>query len=102
MIFLKICLFSVMMTSGYQHAENKQIVVTGKALNVKAGAVVIGVNEIPYYLEGLESWDRNVYGKEVKVSGALVIIRRPKPSNPLAVVLREQRMIKKPKWELIR
>jgi len=102
MIFLKICLFSVMMTSGYQHAENKQIVVTGKALNAKGGAVVIGVNEIPYYLEGLESWDRNVYGKEVKVSGALVIIRRPKPSNPLAVVLREQRMIKKPKWELIR
>lgn len=90
-----------MMTSGYQHAENKQIVVTGKALNAKGGAIVIGANEIPYYLEGVDSWDRNVYGKKIKVSGTLVIIRR-KPGNPLAVVLREQRLIKKPKWELIR
>ncbi|HTD41343.1 MAG TPA: hypothetical protein VK671_12030 [Mucilaginibacter sp.] len=101
MILLKLCLFSVIMLSAYQHSENKKIVVIGKALNCKAGAAVIKADDTPYYVDGMDSWDKKFYGKKVKVSGTLVIIRLKKPSNPLAVVILEQKIIKKPKWELV-
>lgn len=102
MIFIKMWLISAIMISGYQHAKNKKVEVTGKALNAKAGAIVIGVDQIPYYLEGMEQWDRKIYGKKVRVTGTLVILRSKKPNYPPAQEILVQRIIKKPKWQLIK
>lgn len=103
MILLKLCLFSVITLSGYQHSANKKIVVVGKASNGKAGAIVDGPNGVPYYLEGIDHWDRRFYGKKVKVSGILVIQQFPRKDDqaPTVQFIGEQRTIKKPKWEVV-
>jgi len=59
------------MLSGHQHSEGKRIEVTGKALNAKAGAVVVEADQTTYYVDGLEFWGNKVYGKKVKVSGII-------------------------------
>ncbi|MGN6637810.1 MAG: hypothetical protein ACTHJ8_02800 [Mucilaginibacter sp.] len=103
MILFKIYLFSAIMLFGYQHSENK-IEVVGKALNAKAGAVVVGVNEIPYYLEGIKRWDKKFYGKKVKVSGILLTENLPKRSHgklQVQEITGTKRTIQKPKWELV-
>jgi len=100
-ILLKMCLFSVIMISGYQHSGDKKILVIGKALNAMGGAVVIKAGDTAFYLQGVDSWDRKFYGKKVRVSGTLIVVRKKKPGNPLAQVILVQRIIKKPKWELV-
>ena len=101
MILVRICLFAVIITSGYQHPANKKIVVTGKALNAMGGAIVVGADSIPYYLEGKDHWDHDFYGKKIRVSGILVI-EHNKPQTPTAQVILTKPVIKKPKWELLK
>jgi hypothetical protein len=103
-IFLKLCLLLVVVFSGAQHPANKKIDVTGKALNAMGGAVVVvGANRDTYYLEGMDHWSRKFYGKKVRVTGTLVIIRTPtedEKGRPQQVIP-EQWLIKKPKWTLV-
>ena len=104
MILLKICLFSAIMIAGYQHQDGKKIEIVGKALNAKAGAVVVSADQVTYYVDGLESWDKKVYGKKIKVSGILVIENLPKDDHqelPAAEIKGVKRTIKKPKWETV-
>jgi len=110
MISFKVCLLSIIMLSGYQHsddnivviAKNKKVVIIGKALNCKAGAAVITADDTPYYLDGKEFWNKKFYGKKIKVSEALVIFKLKKSSSPPAQEILEKRVIKKPKWELVK
>jgi hypothetical protein len=102
-ILLKICLFSVMMLSGYQHLQNKKIVIIGKAESAMEGAVVIGPKGYPYHVDGVEYWDKKYYGKKVRVSGVLVIQHFPmvdSAGRPVQATA-EIRTIVKPKWELV-
>ena len=92
------------MIAGYQHQDGKRIEIVGKALNAKAGAIVVGADEATYYVDSLESWDRKVYGKNVKVSGILVIENPPKDDPrkpPVADIKGGKKTIKKAKWELV-
>ena len=113
-ILLKICLFPVLMLLSYQQTgsntivitKNKKIVVIGKALNCMAGAAVIVANGTPggtpYYLDDMASWDKKFYGKKIKTSGILVIYKLKKFSDPPAQEIGEERILKNPKWELIK
>ena len=81
----------------------KDTTVTGRALNAKAGAVVVDKNDSTYYVGGLESWGREAYGKMVKVTGRLVIeIPDPiKPGEPIRQrFFGRKRTLTKPKWKL--
>jgi len=110
-LLIKMCLFPIIIISGHRHsgnekieviAQNKKIVIIGKALNGKGGAlVVVKAGGFPYYLDGMDSWNKKFYGKRVKVSGTLVIYRKKKHAEPPAVEIMEQRIIKKPTWQLV-
>lgn len=107
-ILLKLCLFSVIMLSGYQHLQSKKIVVIGKAAKAKEGAVVIGPQGYLYYIDGLDFWDDKFYEKKVRVSGILVIQHFPivdgaaDRGHRLVQTSIVIRTIKNPKWELIK
>lgn len=48
--------------------------IIGKARNAKAGAILISnQNKYVYYIEGVHSWDENLYDKTVKVTGKIMI-----------------------------
>ncbi len=103
-LLLKFLLLPIIMISGYQHQVDKKIEVTGKALNAMGGAVVTGADKYTYYVEGLDHWDKKFYGKEVKVSGVLVLENSPKKDYPKPgeqVIAGGKRIIKSPKWQLI-
>ena len=53
--------------------EGKAITVVGIAQNGKDGALVLTDDRETYYLDGLDSWDEDVHGKQVKVTGTLKI-----------------------------
>jgi len=107
-ILLKICLFLVLTLPGYQHLQNKKIVVIGIADKAKDGAVVSGPKGHVYYINGLDFWDDKFYRKRVRVSGILVIQRFSMTdgaedlAHPLVNKKIEVRTIMKPKWELVK
>lgn len=49
----------------------KDTSITGKALNAKAGAVIIDLSEEVYYIDGLDGWSEKLEGKILKVTGRL-------------------------------
>lgn len=55
------------------NSEGEPIVILGKAQNAKAGAVVLTPERKVYYLEGIDSWDTEMLGKEVEVTGQLKV-----------------------------
>jgi hypothetical protein len=78
MILLKICIFSALSLSGHQHSDGKRIEVIGKALNAKAGAVVVDADQVTYYVDGREFWDKKVYGKKSRCQGSWSLRIHPK------------------------
>lgn len=84
--------------------KKEKIKITGKAVNAKLGAIVIAndVNgeDVVYYLDKIENWSNNVYGKTVTVSGYLLIENFPgNDESPYPVAYDgEKRTILKPKW----
>jgi|SRR6185436_8728795 len=81
----------------------KKINVTGKALNTKAGAVVVTENAGTFFLDGIASWPDLYYNKRVEVSGKLKIVTRKKQSTELEIVAEwtgTRNYIKNPKWKL--
>ena len=88
------------------NVSRDNVVVIGKAENVKAGASVISKDDNKrYHLDGLSSWSEKVIGKTVKVTGKLLIENEPaqKPNEPISQqITGEKRIILKPKWELVK
>ncbi|MBI2731111.1 MAG: hypothetical protein HYX40_10225 [Sphingobacteriales bacterium] len=83
------------------------ITVAGQALDAKAGAVVISNSDKKmYYVDGISSWSKDVYGKNVKVSGRLLIenfkitpTKKEEPQEQKIVGIK--RIILNPKWKLL-
>ena len=79
----------------------KEVVIEGKAENTKMGAVVIG-NDFGVYLDGVESWPENAYGKKVRAKGVLRRYEQvgdPKLVQGCGPVIY---VIENPKWEIIK
>lgn len=50
--------------------------ITGTAKDAKAGAVVVTTDNAVYYLDKLEAWSSDVVGKQVRVTGK-VVVKKP-------------------------
>ena len=57
-------------TINLQSLINRQTSLTGTAQNAKGGAILL-INETPIYIESLDSWPDNYFGKQVEVTGKL-------------------------------
>lgn len=103
MIVQKIFLFLIVSVFGYGKLENQKIEVIGKAINAKLGAVVVSDDKGVFYLDGLDSWDKEIYEKKVKVTGKLMIRAWEKRDDDLtrAKISGPQKIIRKPKWVLV-
>jgi hypothetical protein len=108
MLFLKIYLcWAIVLDLNCQPPQNKNIVVTGKALDAKAGAVVVSDDKGIFYIDGLPSWSKEFYGKKVKVTGKL-ITENGKNNNadttkPLVQeIAGPTKIIKNAKWEIVK
>jgi RNase P/RNase MRP subunit p29 len=51
-------------------------IITGTAKDAKAGAVVVTTDNAVYYLDRLEAWSSDVVGKQVRVTGK-VVVKKP-------------------------
>jgi hypothetical protein len=107
MMIINLCfsLFSFLML--YQEVKQEHIVVIGQTKNAKGGAIVVSKDNGVYYLEGIDSWNEEIYDKRVKVSGILKIENlkrsKQKPGIPMrAEMVGIKRTILKPQWELIK
>lgn len=94
-------------TNGDDVAVDKDhIVVIGYTGNVKDGGLVISkTDDKGYYVEGVDSWDENMVGKMVKVSGKLLIDEFPPPKEgeeEKQRIIGTKRSIIEPKWELVK
>lgn len=104
MMQLKIYLYIILFILTSVKTENQNITIIGKAMNAKAGAIVISDKKGMFYLEGLSSWDKKHYGKKVKVIGTLLIEQNEKSGKDKVEVqetLGTKKIIKKPKWILL-
>jgi len=104
MFFQKIFLLFILSSFSYGKLENQKIEVIGKAINAKLGAVVISDDKGVFYLDGLDSWDKEFYEKKVKVTGKLIKIKEWKKRDDdvtRAKTAGPRKIIKKPKWVLV-
>ena len=52
---------------------DQEITVIGTARNGKGKALIITKESVAYYLDGLDSWETSVVGKEISVTGILTV-----------------------------
>jgi hypothetical protein len=107
MMILKVCFSLISLLMLCQETKQDHIVVIGQAKNAKAGAMVITKDSGGYYLEGIDSWDEEIYDKQVKVSGILKIENLKRSKQKPGLPMRQEmvgikRTILKPKWELVK
>src|SRR5262245_21442905 len=104
-MLLNILLSVAALSFGHHTAVDHDTTIIGKALNTKRGAVVV-VNDYPYYINGSHTWDKEFYGKEVKVIGRVLILKGEKDVNKagekVQAITGDRKVIKKPKWALVR
>jgi len=79
------------------------ITIVGMARDAKYGAVVITSNNDVYYLYKMETWNKEMLGKQVKVTGRLV---ERKPEHNLegemsAEITTPIKIIKRFKFEIV-
>lgn len=82
----------------------KKITVIGRALNAKGNAIVKISDTVVYFLDGVESWPSDHYGKQVRVSGKSKIVTVEKKSTETYLVAEwfgTRHYIKNPKWSLM-
>jgi len=86
----------------------KRITVIGTAIVLKNDAAVRTDNNLLYYLDGINDWDKEYLGKKVMVTGKLIVKKYHfhKSSNPEITAIPQQRLgtwniIKKAKWSLV-
>ena len=60
----------------------ERITVTGTALNAALGAIV-SLGGLPLYVSGLRGWPEDVVGRELDVTGRLVLRRAPDREGPV-------------------
>jgi len=53
--------------------KDKEATVIGTARNGKGNALIITKENIAYYINGLDSWETAVVGKEISVTGILTV-----------------------------
>ena len=86
--------------------EAKTHVVSGTALNAKAGAVVKS-DHGAYYIDGLSAWPDNVYNKKVEVKGRLVVLNhsaaqlKDEDGDWVQGMRGEQRILKDAQWSVV-
>jgi hypothetical protein len=103
MFLQKIFLFLAVVSLKSDRGIYQKIEVIGKAINAKAGAVVVTDDERVFYLDELDKWNENFYEKRVKVTGKLRI-KKLKLRNGIEVrgeIEGPQKIIKRPKWVLV-
>lgn len=75
--------------------------VTGTARDAKYGAVVVTANNEVYYLDKMETWNKEMIGKQVRVAGK-VVVREPKQTDTIsAEITTPVKIIKRPKVEKV-
>ena len=82
---------------------HKNITVTGKAVNVKDGAMV-ETDDGNYLINKSDKWDETAYGKKVSVSGYLVVKTHKQLSTPERQVqesVGKVKIIKNARWTLV-
>lgn len=57
--------------SMYTWKSNKDTTIIGKAMNAKAGAIIVDIYENTFYVDGLERWEEKYENKILKVKGKL-------------------------------
>ena len=86
--------------------KDKEIVITGIALNAKAGAVVSS-DQKSYYIYDLSSWPDSVYNKNVEVKGLYVVVNhrqedlKDEDGDWSQGMRKDQHIIKNATWKLI-
>jgi hypothetical protein len=87
------------------NANKDDIIVIGQAENAKAGAIVISSNDDKiYYIDRIDSWDKKIKGRVVRVSGKLLIEKTTTQKQDAEIEQQIEgikRTIKKPRWALI-
>ncbi|HNR75055.1 MAG TPA: hypothetical protein PKH83_12635 [Cyclobacteriaceae bacterium] len=74
--------------------------ISGIAKDAKYGAVVVTDTNEVYYLDKLESWDKNRVGKTVVVTGK-VVTRKPRKSDAISAdITTPIKLIKKPEIKI--
>ncbi|RAW01110.1 hypothetical protein [Pseudochryseolinea flava] len=86
--------------------NSEKILVTGVAIDCKAGAGVLTVPDSSlYYVDGIDYWEDNVLGRRIRVEGKLLLRNFPARKDGVAVqsiVGDSVRFILDPRWELVR
>lgn len=53
--------------------DDNNVTIVGIAQHGKAGAIVLTADKEVYYMDGLDTWSKDVFGKEIKVTGVLKV-----------------------------
>jgi|GEM_PF-1532807 len=88
----------------FTNTQSMDTTIIGKAIDAKAGAIVMTSDESIYYVEGLSYWNKEVYGKKVKITGTLVVEETQNSHNLKVVtqkIVGKKKIIKKSKYIVI-
>lgn len=85
--------------------KNQSVEITGKAEDMKAGAVIISnQNNKFYFIDGIKSWPEKIRGKIITLTGILKIFDTKLSKDDESVIkqqaLGEKKLILNPKWRI--
>jgi uncharacterized membrane protein YcgQ (UPF0703/DUF1980 family) len=75
--------------------------ITGKSMEAKAGAVIVTDENIIYYIDGLDYWEKKYSGKKIKVIGKIVnenLKKKDKGGELIQEIVGTKRVVKNPKF----
>lgn len=83
----------------------KTVTLHGKAMDAKSGAVLLVDGVRPIYIEGLDGWPREAFGKRVAATGVLVRKKYiPDPINEDGDICQgaegDQEVLEKARWKV--
>jgi hypothetical protein len=90
-----------------ENMKDQNITIIGTARNGKGGALILTKEDSVYYVDGLDSWDGAINGREISVTGILKI--ETLSTNEMknvegewkAGIVGDKKIIHHAKWKLI-
>ncbi|WP_156032705.1 hypothetical protein [Prevotella sp. 10(H)] len=100
---MKYIILIILLLSGYTTLYSQRVILSGKAINAKAGAELKIADDTPYLIDGITHWPDSLLEREVVVSGYLHETdwsNAPVSNIPPGTYMGVHRLIRNAQWRL--
>jgi hypothetical protein len=92
--------------SSYVESKISKVTLIGEAMQDKPGAFIMVPQKGMVFIDKLDEWPEECYGKKIEATGKLYIYKRNSPKSNDSITIQESvgtyQVLKKAKWKMIK